>query len=174
MAKKKHALASRHLESPADSALPAQQAQLHNLRLLRCTCATSLAGPLPPEMTQTITVSVAPWDNVKSIVAEISFSLVAANTDGGEGLRIEAAFGLTYDFPSLGSATEKDLREFCEVVGLNNTWPYWREFVQSMTSRMGLPPPPVLLLRWDQLAQTQDREPDRVEHPAKNKPNATG
>ena len=36
--------------------------------------------------------------------------------------------------------TEKQFAAFAKYNGVFNAWPYWREFVQSMTARLNLPP----------------------------------
>lgn len=43
--------------------------------------------------------------------------------------------------------TRSELRAFARTNALFNVWPYWREFVQSMASRAGLPPLVVPLLQ---------------------------
>jgi hypothetical protein len=40
----------------------------------------------------------------------------------------------------------QDVRAFAEFNATFNAWPFWREFVQSMTARMGLPAVVVPLL----------------------------
>jgi preprotein translocase subunit SecB len=41
---------------------------------------------------------------------------------------------------SLEGLTEAHLDAFAKTNAVFNAWPYWREFVQSTTVRMGLPP----------------------------------
>jgi hypothetical protein len=41
---------------------------------------------------------------------------------------------------------EEAFHQFLQHVGMANIWPYWREFAQSMTTRMGLPAFPVPLV----------------------------
>lgn len=60
--------------------------------------------------------------------------------NGEELLRIEAQFVLHYRLPSLEGLKKANFAAFGELNGIYNAWPYWREFVQSTTVRMGLPP----------------------------------
>jgi hypothetical protein len=53
---------------------------------------------------------------------------------------IEADFVLIYAVGTLEGITQKNLDVFGQINGVFNAWPYWREFVQSTTTRMGLPP----------------------------------
>ncbi len=55
-------------------------------------------------------------------------------------LAIEASFALQYQLASLEGLTEEQFKAFAMTNGIYNAWPYWREYVQSTTSRMGLPP----------------------------------
>ncbi len=61
------------------------------------------------------------------------------NDDDEEMLRIEAVFIAIYRVPSLKGIQQEHLKAFGELNGLYNLWPYWREFVQSATTRMGFP-----------------------------------
>ena len=62
-------------------------------------------------------------------------------------LRIEARFVVTYTVRSDDGLTEANFDAFGERNGIYNVWPYWREFVQSITARMGLPPLTVPVFR---------------------------
>ena len=70
------------------------------------------------------------------------FTFVAAYDKAGtdELLRIEAVFLLRYSVPSFEGLTKANLDAFGETNGRYNAWPYWREYVQATTVRMGLPP----------------------------------
>jgi len=66
-------------------------------------------------------------------------------TDDGGGskgtpdLFIEAHFLLVYKLTSATGLEPENLQAFADLNGRFNAWPYWREFVQTMTTRMGLP-----------------------------------
>ena len=70
------------------------------------------------------------------------FELVARydETAAGELMRIVAMFMLQYRLSSFEGLTKANFNAFGEMNGLYNAWPYWREFVQATTVRMGLPP----------------------------------
>src|SRR6266566_2163153 len=55
-------------------------------------------------------------------------------------IRIEARFVVSYAVRSEEGLTQDNFDAFGERNGIYNVWPYWREFVQSTTARMGLPP----------------------------------
>jgi hypothetical protein len=62
-------------------------------------------------------------------------------------ISIRAAFELRYRLPEGQTATMEELEAFAEVNGVFNAWPYWREFVQSTSVRMDLPPVVLPLFR---------------------------
>jgi hypothetical protein len=53
---------------------------------------------------------------------------------------IEAQFLLVYSVPSTEGIEDRNLSAFVEINGVYNAWPYWREYVQNVSVRMGLPP----------------------------------
>lgn len=54
-------------------------------------------------------------------------------------LFIEATFQAVYDIPENISADKNTLQAFADMNGTFNLWPYWREFVSSISTRIGLP-----------------------------------
>ena len=75
----------------------------------------------------------------------IPFSLVAVRNeeDGIEGepiFSVEASFRLTYRTSVAELLTPPVLEAFAVTNGAYNAWPYWREFAQNMTARMGIVP----------------------------------
>lgn len=72
-------------------------------------------------------------------------------------MKIEAAFCTSYVHKSLPDESPDDDLDvmlehidywhYCNIINpISNAWPYWREFVQSMSSRMGFPALTVPLL----------------------------
>jgi len=49
-------------------------------------------------------------------------------------------FVVEYSYPGGIEFTPGELRAFAHTNALLNTWPYWREYIQSMAARAGLPP----------------------------------
>ncbi len=80
----------------------------------------------------------------KPIIA--SEELTTSATDR-EVLVITASFELEYRAERLREFSEEALLAFAQTNGVFNAWPYWREFVQSTTARMGTKPIVVPLFR---------------------------
>jgi preprotein translocase subunit SecB len=122
-----------------------ERVDLQSVKLLTCDCKQkpkSTEGPNTFAIEKTCRFEV---DKEKNIVgAFIQFTLNAF----GEGVEqkkensflvIDATFLLLYHIRSTEGLDDEAFSSFAEANGVYNAWPYWREFVQSVTSRMGLP-----------------------------------
>jgi hypothetical protein len=63
-------------------------------------------------------------------------------------LGIGVTLRLTYGLPAGFEATDEELKAFAGLNGTFNAWPYFREFVQTASARMGLPPIMIPVLRF--------------------------
>lgn len=68
---------------------------------------------------------------------------------------IEAMFELTYSLQETDGISERDLEHFAFLNATFNAWPYWRELVQSLTVKAGLPPLVVPVFRVPDLTSPQ-------------------
>ena len=62
-------------------------------------------------------------------------------SDTASVLSVTATFAIFYTIDSFDGLTNVDLEAFSITNGVYNAWPYWREFAQSTTARMGLESP---------------------------------
>jgi preprotein translocase subunit SecB len=53
---------------------------------------------------------------------------------------VEATFELEYEVKGGEPIEPRDVEHFAFANGTFQAWPYWREYAQSATSRMGVPP----------------------------------
>lgn len=112
-----------------------RRAQLRYLRLRKSESVLLAVPENPSELHQTIQVEVGPSDaEPKAICVQATFTL-----DGRDALRIVATFEILYEYDASIEVTTEQMAVFGHLIGVNNAWPYWRELIQSMTSRMGLP-----------------------------------
>lgn len=102
----------------------------------------SIRDHLPAMLTMNVTVETEVDKKQKVVCVRPRFGVSAKYDDTNEEelLQIEAQFVLRYRLPNLGGLSKANFTAFGELNGLYNAWPYWREFVQSTTVRMGLPP----------------------------------
>ena len=54
--------------------------------------------------------------------------------------KVEAAFAAIYVVDGDDPIDDATLEAFAQMNGVYNCWPYWREFLQSSTTRMGITP----------------------------------
>lgn len=80
------------------------------------------------------------------------------STEGGpptqdrpEDLDILASFELVYRLDTDEDFDDESLEQFCVFNATFNAWPYFREFVQSMTQRLGITPFVLPVLRIPQI-----------------------
>jgi len=91
-------------------------------------------------------------------------------------MEIEASFCTTFDpipgfelYEDLGDntiAVHEDLEYAFNIIPISNAWPYWREFVQSMSARMGFPALTVPLL---EIAMKKSAAKELKNQPVKKK-----
>ena len=99
----------------------------------------------------------------------VSLFVSAKADDSASGVdvfRIESVFHLRYTLSGDEVPNESQLEAFAKLNGIYNVWPYWREYVQSSSARMGLPPVvlPVLTVEAIQkMAQEKPKEPAPTE-----------
>ncbi len=81
-------------------------------------------------------------ENPATIMLKLSFSLRSlrdGEIEADPTLFIEAIFSLGYSLTSLEGLEDRHLDAFAHINGIFNAWPYWREYVQSMSTRMAFP-----------------------------------
>ncbi|MCL5669760.1 MAG: hypothetical protein M1423_00425 [Acidobacteria bacterium] len=84
------------------------------------------------------------------VCATVRFDLQARETGKEKAkpsFRVDVSFELLYKIPPDLDPSRAELRAFAGTNAIFNAWPYWREFVQSMTARAGLPPLTLPLFR---------------------------
>ena len=83
-----------------------------------------------------------------SVVLRVDFKLAVQVADaedmsdegsGPDFMSLEAGYLLAYQINPAAEFDEECLKHFAEANGPYNAWPYWRELVQSVSGRLGLP-----------------------------------
>lgn len=145
MAKKTAGGTKKKTATKIDLSAPvSQRVELKSLFLIHTkTQRQPYSGELPTNISVNINVNVNTVADKQQGIIQVQphFTLVSQLDDqaGSELLRIEAIFMLLYHMPSFEGLLKSNLDAFGEMNGVFNVWPYWREFVQSTTLRMGLP-----------------------------------
>lgn len=144
---------------------------MQSVTLLTCDCNRQQECPAGPNLFDIKRVSRYEIDDKQNTIGVfITFSLRAFGEKVTKKkqktfLDIEATFLLLYSVKSVEGLDDEALSSFAHLNGTYNAWPYWREFVQSMTSRMDLPPLtiPVFRLPRGPAKEATERKKDQVE-----------
>jgi hypothetical protein len=128
-------------------------ASLETIRLIHVRAAHMTAPGCP---VKTVAEKEMPTATANLIDGTNSFRVLFGHaihgrrgTEGPE-VQIDATFEVVYSFPpeTTPVPAADEMQAFAETNALMNCWPYWRELVQTMVAKMGLPPLVVPLLRW--------------------------
>ncbi len=126
--------------------------RIEDIRLVNATVRSQLdqiSGPLTASFGFDAITSID--QERKKLVVRASLMVSgkgASSSDAAvdEQLHIETEFVLIYAIESFEGITGESAKAFGRLNGIHNVWPYWREYVQSTTVRLGLPPltlPPI-------------------------------
>ncbi len=75
------------------------------------------------------------------LLEKFSLKAVSQKKKGAKPIvDIQATFLLTYELKEPEIFPPAHFLAFARMNGIYNAWPYWREYVQNVTGRMGLPP----------------------------------
>ena len=124
--------------------------EVRDIRLVNLACG--LTAPPPPagsvniDLSHTVKVELVEG-NVLAVQVHYSLKANPGGADGSPFLTMSVVFQLLYDGENLASITQDKLQTFGDINGVHNAWPYFREVVQNMATRMGLPALTVPLLK---------------------------
>jgi len=136
-------------------ALPvSNRVEIHDVCLVETRARKALVDDrLPEQLELQIGVKVrseATKGKGCGITVVVEFDLAGRYTDVDSKvapLQIAATFQVEYTLGSLEGIKSENIKAFAELNGVYSAWPYWREYAQSVTVRMGLPPIPVPVYR---------------------------
>jgi hypothetical protein len=145
--------------------------QIEDIRLVEASVKTRIRSPQDVgEVDLVVDGSASIKEHNKDgsfvVLATIDAKLVPRRSHEDSAISIRAAFELQYSLPPKFSVSRRNLDAFAQINGVFNAWPYWREFVESMTARMHLPP---LILPVFRVRETRKTTPKKAS-PARHKP----
>jgi hypothetical protein len=81
-----------------------------------------------------------PENHPNKIFVFVDFECSAASTTPSETppLGISATYVVVYGHPDVSTLPTEALEAFAQLNGVYNTWPYWRELIQTASGRAGL------------------------------------
>jgi preprotein translocase subunit SecB len=134
-------------------------AELDSVRLTRCKVSIDVDEPISESNQVSLALKVkADGKKTSESSLELTFDFMLTGDVGegsNKGISITLRLNGAYRFPPDLVIEPFDIKAFAKSNGMLNVWPYWREFVQSITSRAGLPPLTVPLFRIHHKASQQ-------------------
>jgi preprotein translocase subunit SecB len=125
-----------------DAVQVAEQVELQEVRLLGCNCNQSIKniqGNKCFDVDKDIDVQVDREAGRIFVVAKFSLKTFLEKEKNDPFATIDASFLLVYNAKNISEMPDEYFDSFGKTNGIYNAWPYWREFVQNATTRMGLP-----------------------------------
>lgn len=132
-----------------------ERVEIHTVLVAECSAFrtpdadTEVPGLAP--MTRIEEVGISVDREAGMIVLSPKFSLRMASAEAPEEesrLKIHCTFVIQYRCKNFEGIEASNIAAFAQTNGVFNAWPYWREFAQNMTSRLGLKPVLVPLFRF--------------------------
>ena len=123
--------------------LVSDRVQIRDVRLMNCHCDQQPAAAASKKNYDIKTSTDIQIDKNRGIIVVITqFQLEACVEEANAGpvLTLAASFLLTYRIDRFDGLTREGFKQFANLNGVYNAWPYWREFVQNTVGRMALPP----------------------------------
>ena len=143
---KKKKCTANNSKNKWDSAINvSDRVELNSVRLIASNCQqnpTCPPGQKACDIEKTVRFDVDKGQNIIGVFVNIVLHAFGENIEQKKEnsfLKIDATFLLLYHIKSLEGLGDEDFRNFAELNGVYNAWPYWREFVQNITGRMELP-----------------------------------
>lgn len=147
MAKRKD-LTSKKASNPVELAGPvSDRVQIQNVIISECA-ARRLPQTDPNDKSFELKIGIPKFGVSKEeadgtlfvfLVFELTGTQAGSSGEAENSLSMSATFVLHYTMSSFEHLTDSHLRAFAQVNGVFNAWPFWREYVQSTSSRLGLP-----------------------------------
>lgn len=117
------------------------QVEVQAVNLIESTVRRSPGKDIPREIEYRFQVRTSVDEHSNSIYVYPRFQVISGQQKGNTAfLFIEAEFQLVYSLKSRDGLRTENFEAFGRLNGIFNCWPYWREYVQQTTTRMGLPP----------------------------------
>jgi preprotein translocase subunit SecB len=136
-------------------------AQIESIRLVDSRARHRLAIASKPNALNVgvTTKSGGAVEGQKNLRILAQYSLVAKRTaEKAPAVDVRVSFELLYRIPPDLKPSDIEIKAFSATNAMLNSWPYFREFVQSMIARMNLPPLTLPLYRILQAKPTVERK----------------
>jgi hypothetical protein len=123
--------------------------ELESIALIHCKSSRTPFGVVLEEPFQIKGNHKAETANVKGqkLCVQVSFNFGAVDATEVQIFSVESTYELLYSVRETFTPSPSEIDAFKNGNAIFNCWPYFREFFQNITSRMGQTPPVLPLLR---------------------------
>ncbi len=126
----------------AEGLLVSDRVQLKDVRLISCKCdqiPEATLGKKAYDIDYSTEVQIDKKNGYVIVTAKFNFEAFSESKTQKPVILMDASFLLAYKIENFEGLTQRGFEQFANLNGIYNAWPYWREFVQNMIARMGLP-----------------------------------
>lgn len=116
----------------------ARRVEFKGIRLteISANCDPRVLGPLAPDVDVTCFLGELSATGVE-VICDYSFTVLSHEQRAASGA---LKYLLSYDLTGSDPVSNDDLTEFARSNGVLHSWPFVRELLFALTSRMGYPP----------------------------------
>ncbi len=117
----------------------AKRVELKGVRLaeISAKCDPKVIGP---SLMPAVDLDCRLGDHDESNLEVICNYTFTAQSEGAQAVQSTIVYLLHYEISGSGSSSPEDLAEFARANGALHSWPFVRELLYGLTSRMGYPP----------------------------------
>jgi preprotein translocase subunit SecB len=140
--KKRKTKALKGVNKVAAGLLVSDRVQLKDVRLISCKCdqtPEATLGKKSYKIDYSTEVQVDKRNGYVIVTTKFHFEAFTESKTQKPVILIDASFLLAYKIENFEGLSQKGFKQFANLNGIYNAWPYWREFVQNTVTRMGLP-----------------------------------
>jgi hypothetical protein len=145
-----------------------QHCEIKDITLSSCSASRPKAGIQfrSPYSVRPALSNVSPSRRGDLLIVEVSFEYSAwDSSEPPERLfSVNCSFEVSYQIRDNHDPSDEEIASFGRGTAVFNCWPYAREFLRDMTSRLGHPTPVLPLLR---IVPKKSDEPPTIEAPAR-------
>jgi preprotein translocase subunit SecB len=139
----------------------AKRVELKGVRLaeISATCDPKVHGP---SLIPAVDLDCKLGDHSESTLEVICNYTFAAESEGIQAIQSTIIYLLLYEISGSESSSPEDLAEFARANGALHSWPFVRELLYGLTSRMGYPPYTLPVMHFNVTkpsAKTEKKEP---------------
>jgi preprotein translocase subunit SecB len=144
------------------------RAELRGIRLaeLSAKCESRIGGTLEPSYEHTCTIANR---NGNELEVACTYNFVV-KSDQTQVLEAAIKYFLLYELNGTDPFADSDITEFAFANGTLHSWPFVRESIYALTSRMGYPPYTLPLFHFKAKPKEEKKEMKRVPPKQRNKP----